>query len=407
MRDMVRVLVIGKTPPPYRGAPIMLEFLVRNPMQGVDVQFLRIELSTDDSQAGTFRWKKLFRLFLFIVRIIYARVMHNSQILYCAPAGFPKTTVLRDAAILCATRPFFRKTVLHFHTCGYRELYEQLPKWQRWIFRRGIFHADGVIRLSSLSPDNGQHLEARREYVVPNGIDDPFVGKPLPCATADVDECKRLRVLFVSHLCESKGVLVLIEACGKLAASGVPFQLNLMGPFENDEFAARVRSRVAELRIDDRVQFLGMLCGEDKFAVFSRSDVLCLPTYFDTFPIVLLEAMAASLPVVSTFHSGVPSIVDDGETGFLVEPRDATTLADRLGCLAENHGLRAQMGAAGREKFLREFTLARHLEHMRDVFLDVAEAPRVEGCMGAAQPLVTNDNCIGNSLDGSEHRLAS
>ena len=340
-------------------------------------------MSTDDSQAGRFRWTKLFRLLQFILQMLYIRIVFRPQILYTPPAGFPTTTVLRDAAILCATRPFFPKTLLHFHTCGYRRLCDQLPKWQRWLYRRGIFCADGVISLSSLAPDNGQQLEARQEYIVPNGIQDPFPGR-LPRRAADA-EGEPLRVLFVSHLCESKGVLDLLDACGEMAARGVSFQLDLMGPFENEGFADKVRSRVATLQIGDRVKYLGVLTGADKFAAYAEADVLCHPTYFDTFPIVLLEAMAAGLPVVSTYHSGIPDIVDDGETGFLVEPHDASALADRLGVLAENVELRGQMGSAGREKFLQEFTLERHLEMMREVFLDVAGEPHLKETLGSKE----------------------
>jgi glycosyltransferase involved in cell wall biosynthesis len=365
----------------------MLECLVRSKMPGVDLRFLRIKLSSDDSQAGTFRWTKLLRLLLYVMRIIYVRIVLRPQILYCPPAGFPPTTVMRDAAILCAARPFFPKTVLHFHTHGYRRLYERLQKWQRWLFRGGLFHADGVIRLSSLSQDNGQHLAATKEYIVPNGINDPFPDL-LPRSVSAVSASAPLRLLFVSHLSESKGVVVLIEACGELAARGVPFQLDLMGPFESDEFALQVRTRVCELRIEDRVRCLGELTSGDKFAAYAEADVLCHPTYFDTFPLVLLEAMAASLPVVSTFHSGIPSIVDDGETGFLVQPHDAQAVADRLECLAENVELRKQMGLAAREKFLREFTLARHIEHMREVFLDVVGHAHAEEPTRVAEALV-------------------
>lgn len=357
----------------------MLEYLVRNPMPGVDVRYLRVGLSTDDSQAGRFRWTKLLRLVLFILRILYVRVTFRPQILYMPPAGFPTSTVLRDAVILTATRPFFPKTLLHFHTCGCRKVYDQLSSWKRWLYRRGIFNADGVISLSRLAPDNGQDLEARREYIVPNGIQDPFPATSLPLAARDERASGPLHVLFVSHLCESKGVLVLVEACGELAARRVAFQLSLVGPFENEEFAARVRSRVAELRIEDRVQFLGVLTGKEKFAVYAESDVLCHPTSFDTFPIVILEAMATGLPVVSTYHSGIPDMVDDGATGFLIEPHDAAGLADRLARLGANSELRREMGIAGRKTFEREFTLARHLERMREVFLDVAgESRRVE-----------------------------
>jgi glycosyltransferase involved in cell wall biosynthesis len=181
-----------------------------------------------------------------------------------------------------------------------------------------------------------------------------------------------LRILFVSLLCEGKGLLVLLDACGRLAKRGVPFQLNLMGPMESDEFAKRVRLRIAELQIGDSVTLLGIRTGAEKFAYFAASDVLCHPTYYDTFPLVLLEAMAASLPVLATNHSGIPDIVDDGETGFLVEPRDPLAVAERLEQLASDCELRAALGAAGRRKYLRKFALERHVERVRDVLVDVA-----------------------------------
>jgi glycosyltransferase involved in cell wall biosynthesis len=88
-------------------------------------------------------------------------------------------------------------------------------------------------------------------------------------------------------------------------------------------------------------------------------------------PVVLLEAMACRLPVVSTRWRGIPSVVDEGQTGFLVEPHDPTAVADRLVCLAKDVKLRERLGAAGRRKFEQEFTIDRHLERMRHVLLDV------------------------------------
>ena len=144
-----------------------------------------------------------------------------------------------------------------------------------------------------------------------------------------------------------------------------------MGRFESEQFEARVRRRVAELKIDDRVNYLGVLTGEDKFAAFAQSDVLCHPTFYDTFGLVILEAMACGMPVVATRWNSIPLIVDDGQTGLLVEPHDPVDVADRLSELAASSQLRQQMGVAAREKFLREFTLSRHIERMRQVFLDV------------------------------------
>jgi hypothetical protein len=100
-----------------------------------------------------------------------------------------------------------------------------------------------------------------------------------------------------------------------------------------------------------------------------------LPTFYENeaFPLVLLEAMAHGLPVVSTHWRGIPSLVDDGVTGILVQPHDHFAVADKLALLASDTRLRHRLSTSGREKFLREYTWPRHIERMRQVILDVSE----------------------------------
>ncbi len=375
---MIKVLVVGQIPPPYNGESMMVERLVRSEMPDVELRHLRLALSADVNEVGRFRWGKLFRLFPIVAGMIRARIIDGARILYFTPARPTRMSMFRDFLILISTRFLFSKTIFHFHSSGHSRLYSQLPPWQRWLFRRAYFRADAAIRISELTPDDGRQLEARRDYIVPNGIEDPASQAP-PRTEAPATEDRPLRVLFVSMLYEAKGLLVLIEACGQLAARGVPFRLDVMGRFQSEQFEARVRERIAQLRIEPQVCFLGQLTGAEKFAAFARADVLCHPTFHDTFPVVLLEAMACRLPVVATRWSGIPSIVEEDVTGFLVEPHDPGAVADRLAQLAQDEALRRQMGAAGRDRFLREYTLSRHIERMRHVFLDVAQgadAPR-------------------------------
>jgi glycosyltransferase involved in cell wall biosynthesis len=157
-----------------------------------------------------------------------------------------------------------------------------------------------------------------------------------------------------------------------LLERGVQFQLEVVGKWQEDGLLGRMKNRICELNLTSRVRILGLVSNEEKFTAFARADVLCHPTFFDTFPVVVLEGMAAGIPVVSTTHSGIPSMIDDGQTGFLVAPRDPAALADRLAWLAEHPDRRIEMGAAGRRKFEREFTLPRHLDRMRSVFLHMA-----------------------------------
>jgi glycosyltransferase involved in cell wall biosynthesis len=375
---MVKVLAIGQTPPPYRGGQIVLEFLVRSQLQGVEMQHMRIELSSDESQAGKFRLMKLFRLLGFILRMIYARFRARPQILYYVPSLEPRSTLIRDTVILGCTRALFPHTILHFHAGGYAEFYERLSPWKQWFFRRAFFGAEATIRLSELTPEDGRGLHSQREFIVPNGIVDMGASLALPRPEFAVSAVRPLRILFVALLSEAKGLLDLIEGCGKLAARGISFQLALMGSFDGEEFAARVKTRISELGIGKQVACLGVLSGDDKLAAFRDADVLCHPTFNDTFGIVIVEAMSCGMPVVATRWCSIPLIVHDGVTGLLVEPHDPDGVANALEQLANDPELVYTMGIAGREKFLREYTLARHCDQMREVFLEVAGEPSGE-----------------------------
>lgn len=348
----------------------MIEHLVKADLEGVQIRHVRMGFSADISQVGRLRLSKLFRLLTLVVKIAYNRVRYRPRILYYPPAGPNRVPMFRDFAILLATRWMFPATVFHFHASGLGLLYESLPKWQQAVFRVAYFDPAAVIRISSLAPEDGKALRAKREYIVPNGIAHPRGANPLRRPSDD----DLLRVLFVGILMEPKGVLTLVEAARILVDRGLNLRVEFMGQFDDPTFADTVNEAVSEYGLEDRIGWLGQLQGDAKWAVFESSDVLCHPTRYDTAPVVILEAMATGLPVVSTRHSGIPSMVDDGVTGLLVEPGNPTALADALLRLAQDKELRHAMGTAGQQRFEQEFTLAAHIEALRKVFLDVARS---------------------------------
>lgn len=384
---MIKVLIAAQTPPPYGGMPIMIQRLLESDLAGVRMVHVRLAFSADANEIGRYSVAKILRLFTVVARIIYRRAVDGPRILYYVPAGPDRMPMIRDMFVLILTRWMFDKTIFHFHLAGISELYERIPGWQKWLFRRAYFGADASIQLSEFNPDDGRRLEAKRHFVVANGIDDPCLEPAGVRAPAAVTSENPLRILFVAILYESKGLMVLVDACKKLAERGVPFQLEVMGNWQSEEYAARVQQRIEELGLGDRIRFLGRVIGDEKFASYRRADVFCFPTFFhcEALPVVLLEATACGLPVVATRWRGIPSIVDDGETGFLVETHDPDAVADRLARLALSPELRERMGAAGRKKFVREFTVSRHLEAMRSVFLEVggAEPAMVRKTSGA------------------------
>jgi glycosyltransferase involved in cell wall biosynthesis len=371
---MLKVLIVGQTPPPFGGQAVMIERLVNTKFADVELIHVRMGFSSNMNEIGRVRLSKIAHLLVVIFRIIYHRFVDGVRILYYPPAGPDFVPMVRDIIVLLSTRWLFEKTIFHFHAGGISELYDRLPRWQRWLYRRAYFDADAAIRISELTPEDGKLLHAKSEFVISYGIDDLCPDFNSPLYPVEAKPNSRLRILFVGILRESKGVNVLFEACGLLAARGVPFELELMGQWHSEKFAADMAKRIAELGLSGQVKFLGVLTGQEKLAAFRRANLFCFPSFFncEAFPVVLLEAMSCGLPIVSTWWRGIPSIVDDGATGLLVNPHNVEDTADRIEKLAKNPELRQRLGFAGRAKFVREFSYHRHASRMRSAFLQTA-----------------------------------
>ena len=124
---------------------------------------------------------------------------------------------------------------------------------------------------------------------------------------------------------------------------------------------------------------------DDVMALLDAADMLLHPTHVDAFPTALLEAMAVGLPIVASAGGGIPEIVDPGRTGLLVDaPPQAGQVAESLARLLEDGELRSRLGAAGRERFEREFTAEAWAARMRGVY-EAAMTPN-----GGPRPPVHN-----------------
>ena len=143
-----------------------------------------------------------------------------------------------------------------------------------------------------------------------------------------------------------------------------------MGAYPSPDVEARARRAIRDNGLDDVVVHRGPLTGAERLDAYSRADVFCFPSFYEaeTFGIVLLEAMQFGLPVVATRWRGIPSVVTDGVTGFLVPVRDSAGLADRLALLLGDQALARRMGAAGRSAYEERFTLQRFHADLQAVF---------------------------------------
>jgi glycosyltransferase involved in cell wall biosynthesis len=348
-----KVLIVGQTPPPYGGQAIAIKNMVDMLSEYSNVLHIRVGFADEMNDLGKFRVKKIVELFRLIFAIYRVQFNEKCDILYYpAPGGLKKGPLLKDILIIASTRFLFKKPILHFHAGGLNVFYQKLNFFYRFILFHTFKNSDLGIVLSSNNSDDAKIIKSQKIEVMPLGIKDVFFGK-----TAKIS--KPLQLLFVGVLKESKGVLVLLEACIILRLKKIDFILNLIGKFDSLSFELFVLNFIKLNNLTDNVNLCGVKIDEEKFDFFANADIFCFPTFFEseTFGIVNIEAMMFELPVISTNWRGIPDIIEDGTTGYLCPIKNPEAIADKIETLYRNPKLRIEMGKSGRVKFLKNYTL--------------------------------------------------
>ncbi|MEK7728915.1 MAG: glycosyltransferase family 4 protein [candidate division KSB1 bacterium] len=209
---------------------------------------------------------------------------------------------------------------------------------------------------------NAPWLEEQRVEVIHNGIDhEAFVQSARRSFRVEWNIPPHAPVLgFVGQLDERKGLGVLLSAFELIQQRLPEARLVLAGEGPLREM---IESEIREQGWERSVLLAGFV--DDAAAIMQAIDVLLLPSYWEGFGIVILEAMACGRPVITTNISSMPEIVDDGRTGYLIPPGATAALAERAVELLQNKSLRESMGRAGRAR------VAEHFSH--DVMIDRLE----------------------------------
>ena len=186
------------------------------------------------------------------------------------------------------------------------------------------------------------------------------------------------RIISIGRLVAFKGFDHLIDACGELTRRGLDFTCEIVGdgPLRDD-----LQSKIDTLKLSSRVKLLGSLSqgavieklrGADIFALASVTDQQGAS---DVFPTVIIEAMAAARPVVSTRLAGIPELVVHGETGFLIDPGDTSALGQVLEELIRNPELRSRYGRAGRARIEQDFRIEHTVAPLVELLEKISATP--------------------------------
>ena len=264
------------------------------------------------------------------------------------------------AARCCGKLPF----VLTYHTGPMRNgrmLYDLTCRiYERYVLSATARRADQIICSSDYVAEYFQNLFVGKATTISPGVDTKLFregGRRDPNL-----------VLFVSSLKKAahyKGLPDLIRAVSVVHKDRPAVRLEVVG--DGDGMADHI-ALCQKLGAAQIVTFTGRLDGAALAAAYRRASVVALPTYYDSFPTVLVEAMATGRPVVSTAVGGIPTLVSDGVDGVLLRPGDVSALASTIGNLVQDQALAAEMGRRGARKIRSELTWNTQADRTSAVF---------------------------------------
>ena len=317
------------------------------------IDLINLQFAKSIKELEQFSILKVLRAIFYGFEIVKKVLIKKPDLVYfsLAPKGF---AFYRDAYYVFLIKMLNRKIVFHLHGKGIKKNIEN-NFIKKNLYKR-VFKNTQVICLSETLSKDIADVYQGTPFIVHNGIrEQPFrrcaqtsINKPVP------------QILYLSNYIKNKGILILIEALGILKNKGYDFTARFVGAPSNVSIEL-LENLLNDLNLTARVKIIGPLHGDDKYLEFQNADIFVFPTYNDAFPLVTLEAMQFSLPVISTYEGSIPDIVINNQTGFLVEKENSRMLAEKIAVLLEDKELRTKMGERGYERFINNFTL-RHFE---------------------------------------------
>jgi glycosyltransferase involved in cell wall biosynthesis len=212
-------------------------------------------------------------------------------------------------------------------------------------------------------------LPEKSIHVIPNPVSPILLQRAL--GQTRVEPAKPV-VLYTGRIEMNKGSLELLRSVDRVASRFPDVEYVIAGARHNSIDDQMLNSALGVNGTHKHVRMLGHVPWQQLADLYRRASVFVMPSFYETFGISVIEAMAFGLPVVATKTGGLPEVVEDGITGILVPTGDAEALADALIRLLRDPDLRQRMGQAGQERVRAEFTIDRIVSQTLAVYESVA-----------------------------------
>lgn len=253
-----------------------------------------------------------------------------------------------------ASQSYSIPTVFTIHGFDSLNLLTERPggwRWRSWLWHLpeswGLKKQRHLIAIAPYVRKEIEKLTSARIYDIWNTLDRRFFEL--------TREESAGRILFLGWINPRKNPLVLVEVAARLKERIPHLRIDLCGEISNPEYCESLKQRIAELGVVEQVHLVGRLPQSEVMCYLQKASLLVLPSLQENAPMVVAEAMAAGVPVIASDLCGIPDMIEQDITGYLVKPNDVAGIAEKVTLLMEDDNLRQEMGRRARVTAYKRF----------------------------------------------------
>ena len=279
-------------------------------------------------------WKSiLYSLFKIILFPFY--LLFNSNIKIIHLHGASRGSFYRKYYYFFISKKIFNKKVIyHIHGGEFHLFIKESSKFLIKHINIMIYKSDIIIVLSDWWVDYFKNQFPDKKITkLDNSVPiQSFINRSSPS--------KKVSFLFLGLISKNKGCYEILDVAERLVQRKVDFEINLGGNGETDKLC----KIITEKNLNKYVNYLGWLTGDKKSEIFKQNNVYLLPSKNEGLPVSILEAMSYGLPIISTKVGGIPEMIEENKSGFIIEPGDLNALEEKMMYFIENKDKINQMG---------------------------------------------------------------
>jgi len=371
MTSKKKIILTGSIPPPYHGSSIYFSNLLNSAIKD-EFEISHLDISDHRDLDNLSRLDltnvKLALKSIAVLRTMLGKVKPDLVYIPVASNFLP---YLRDGLFILTAAYFSKaKIVIHLHEGNYfrNEFYDNSFFPVKYFIRKSLSKVDTAIVLSENLKTVFKDLVKNTE-VCHNGIKFVIGDKNYQKNTLS----ENINISFLGNLFESKGVLDVLNAAFIVLEKHSKVKFRFAGAWSAKEGNTKEKAFqiINEKGLADHVEFAGVLTGESKVEFLNQTDIFVFPSWYkhEGFPLVIIEAMAASCPVISVKDTGaIPDIVIEGITGLLIDKKRPDQIAEAVIKLINDPEERIAMGKRGKERYENFYTLDSSTNRMISIF---------------------------------------